>query len=128
MFNPLRTRRGRLEQRLRAEIIHESPDTINQLMIILDEYERDNINTIKKLKRIKKIELNKINGALKQCINAHGTITKELITSASKRIHGALLDNNQKSISTVSRTTKLLIITAILFILYVICKVFIIIP
>lgn len=35
----------------------------------------------------------KISGALKQTINAHGPITKELIGSATKRIYGNLLMN-----------------------------------
>lgn len=35
----------------------------------------------------------KISGGLKQAINAHGPITKELIGSATKRIYGNLQQN-----------------------------------
>ena len=92
MFNPLKTRKGRLYSKLMTKF-KSSPEAIAIVMTIFDEYEKDNLDTIEKLKRNKKIELAKINGALRQAINAHGPITKELIGSASKRIHGAMLDN-----------------------------------
>jgi hypothetical protein len=96
MFNVIRTRKGRLEQKLVNEF---SKKDIEQLIAIFDEYEKDNLNTIEKLRRVKKIELNKINGALRQTINAHGPITMQLIGSCSKRIYGSLLDNyNKKTI------------------------------
>ena len=55
-------------------------------------YERDNIKTIGKLKRKTIPNVKRINGALRQTINAHGPITKQFIGSASKRIYGALLE------------------------------------
>jgi len=92
MFNPFKTRKGKLEHKIRLEITTKKPN-IDKILQAIDEYEKDNENTIEKLKKGKKVELNRINGALKQSINAHGPITKELIGSASKRIHGALLSN-----------------------------------
>jgi hypothetical protein len=91
----IRTRKDKLMNNLAS---YFSTEDINVILGALDIYEKDNIDTIEKLKRVRKIELNKINGALKQTINAHGPITKELIGSASKRIHGALLDNIKSNI------------------------------
>lgn len=68
---------------------------IDGILKAVDDYEKDNLSTIEKLKRDKKIELNRINGALKMTINAHGPITKLLIGSAGKRIHGALLNDDK---------------------------------
>ena len=92
------TRRGKLKSHLELNLLNKTVG-FNEIEVILnmvDEYEKDNLDTIQKLKRYKKVELNKINGALKQSINAHGAITKILIGSASKRIYGALLDNQPK--------------------------------
>jgi len=92
------TRRGKLKSHLELNLLNKTVG-FNEIEVILnmvDEYEKDNLDTIQKLKRYKKVELNKINGALKQTINAHGAITKILIGSASKRIYGALLDNQPK--------------------------------
>lgn len=94
MFNVIRTRKGRLEHKL-LEVHSFDEKDVRQLISIFNDFEKDNINTIEKLRRGKRIELNKINGALRQTINAHGPITMELIGSASKRIHGALLDNTK---------------------------------
>lgn len=38
----------------------------------------------------------RISGGIKQTINAHGCISEELISSATKRVYGALLDNKKK--------------------------------
>ena len=92
------TRRGKLKSGLELNLLNKTVGS-NEIEVILnmvDEYEKDNVDTIEKLKRDKKVELNKINGALKQTINAHGPITKILIGSASKRIYGVLLDNQPK--------------------------------
>jgi hypothetical protein len=70
---------------------------IDGILKAVDEYEKDNLSTIEKLKRNKQIELNRINGALKQTINAHGPITKVLIGSATKRIYGSLLGDDKPS-------------------------------
>lgn len=86
------------EHKLKNKIINElnnNPD-INNIMKYIHDYEKDNLETIDKLRREKIIETKKINGALRQTINAHGSITKELIGSATKRIYGSLLDSNKK--------------------------------
>jgi hypothetical protein len=97
MFDVLRTRKGKLKDKIEFELEKSNPD-IDVILQYVDDYEVSNLETIKKLKRDKKVELNKINGALKQTINAHGPITKELIGSASKRIYGALLDLEKENI------------------------------
>lgn len=86
------TRRGKLENKLRAELANPKPD-VGKLLDAIDEFEKDNIATIEKLKKKKQIDTKRINGALKQTIQAHGDITKVLIGSATKRIYGALLTN-----------------------------------
>lgn len=76
---------------------------IDKLVEIIKDYESANLITIEKLTRIKKLDLNKISGALKQCINAHGDINEKYIPSAAKRIYGSIMleDNclggNQKT-------------------------------
>ena len=97
MFDVLRTRKGKLKDKIELELEKSNPD-IDVILQYVDDYEISNLETIKKLKRDKKVELNKINGALKQTINAHGPITKELIGSASKRILGSLLDLEKENI------------------------------
>jgi hypothetical protein len=86
------------ENKLKNKIINElnGKPNIDNIMNYIHEYEKDNLETINKLKRDKLIETKKISGALKQTINAHGSITKELIGSATKRIMGSLLDSNKK--------------------------------
>lgn len=115
MFNLFNTRKGRLQLKLTAILKEESPKTINSIMDIFDEYERDNVNTIEKLKRERKVELNKINGALRQTINAHGPINKELLSSASKRIFGAMLINSKaKKTLTIEQIIRLIMAIIIL--------------
>lgn len=93
-FNILKTRRGKLKAKI--EECLKTKD-IEGILKAVDIYEKDNLETIEKLKRKRHIELNRINGALKQSINAHGPITKMLIGSATKRIYGALLNQNTKT-------------------------------
>lgn len=90
MFNILRTRKGKLKERIDFELSKEKPD-IDNILNFIDVYEKANLDTIEKLRREKSAVVRKINGALRQAINAHGPITKELIGSASKRIYGSLL-------------------------------------
>lgn len=92
MFNEKKivTRRGKLENKIRAELSKPKPE-VGLILDAIDDFEKDNIETIDKLKRKKQLDTKRINGALKQTINAHGPITKLLIGSASKRIYGALL-------------------------------------
>ena len=96
------TRKGRLENKLRAELAMPKPE-IGKLLDAIDEFEADNIATIEKLKKKKQVDTKRINGALKQTINAHGPITKLLIGSASKRIYGSMLtDENEDKKERVS--------------------------
>lgn len=102
MFNILKTRKEKLIEKIKNEILlsnenNELPN-IEYIISCVEEFEKSNIDTINKLKRKKHSDIRKINGALKQTINAHGPITRELIGSASKRIYGALLKNNKKNI------------------------------
>jgi len=94
MFDILRTRKGRLKDKIMYELEKENP-SVDVILKYVDDYEKANLETITKLKKGKKVEINRINGALKQTINAHSIITKELIGSASKRIYGALLVNEK---------------------------------
>lgn len=90
-FNLLKTRRGKLEAKLKLELATPSPK-IETILKCIDDYEKDNLSTIEKLKKNKLYSTKRISGALKQTITAHGPITKLLIGSATKRIYGALLD------------------------------------
>lgn len=90
-----RTRRGKLENKLREEIGKNNPD-LDKVVEIVESFEKDNLKTIEKLKKKKKVTLKKINGGLKQSINAHGPITKNYIGSASKRIYGSLLEAEEE--------------------------------
>jgi hypothetical protein len=90
-----RTRKGKLENKLREEIGKSHP-SLERVVEVVEDYEKDNLKTIEKLKREKKVTVNKINGALKQSINSHGPLTKELIGSATKRIYGSLLEPQKK--------------------------------
>jgi hypothetical protein len=95
----IKTRRGKLKRKLEEQVVGTWIDEqqLDKILKIVDEYEKDNLETINKLKRVKSLDINRINGALKQTINSHGPITKVLIGSASKRIYGSLLiDKNTK--------------------------------
>ena len=93
-FDVRKTRRGKLKAKLEDNLLKKTigTDEIKLILGIVDEYEQDNLASIEKLKRTRTADAKKINGALKQTINAHGPITKLLIGSASKRILGSLLD------------------------------------
>jgi hypothetical protein len=92
MFDKFKTRKGRLENKIKSELENDSPEFDN-IISAVDTYEKDNTDTIEKLKKDKKADMVRINGALKQTINAHGPITKQLIGSAGKRIYGSLILN-----------------------------------
>lgn len=95
-FNILKTRRGKLKEKIKLELSKSIPNT-ELILNYIDEYEKDNIETIDKLKKDRVLITKRITGALKQTINAHGPITKVLIGSATKRIHGALLEDKKES-------------------------------
>ena len=87
-----KTRKGKLSLNIKNELSKDKPD-LKKIIEYVDEYEKNNIDSIEKLKKEKKLDLDVINGALKMCINDHGPITKVLIGSASKRIYGSLMIN-----------------------------------
>lgn len=97
MFDKLKTRKGKLENNIRLELESNSPKLKNIIQAV-NAYQKDGEDTIEKLKKAKKIDMAKINGALKQTIHAHGPITKELIGSAGKRIYGALIVNPNQEV------------------------------
>ncbi len=120
------TRKGRLENKLRAELAMPKPE-VGKLLVAIDEFEADNIATIEKLKKKKQIDAKKINGALRQTIQAHGDITKVLIGSATKRIYGSLLsdkseddnDNNKWSLKSLSLGFSIGVVISLLVILFI---------
>lgn len=91
-----KNRKTKLYQYIDFELNSDSPD-INNIMHWIEEYEKNNLETIEKLKREKTLTTKKISGALKQTINSHGPITKILIGSATKRIYGALLESKKET-------------------------------
>ena len=95
-FNILKTRRGRLVEKIKYELSGPQPN-LEMILKHVDDYEKDNLATIDKLKKEKSVDAKKINGALKQAINAHGPITKQLIGSATKRVLGALIVNKKET-------------------------------
>lgn len=107
--NRYRSREDKLRNLLLDELKSKTPKVEN-LVTIVNEFEKDNLNSIEKLKRGKKVEMNRIKGALKQSINAHGVITKELVGSASKRIYGAIMEDENVS---VNKTRNLLMLVGI---------------
>ena len=106
-FNILKTRQGKLRYKLSNYFQNNkiTEKDIDNLLIIIEDYEKVNLQTIEKLKKEKKIEAKRISGALKQTIHAHGDITKELIGSATKRIMGALI-TNEKEESFINKLNK----------------------
>lgn len=103
-FDILKTRRGKLEQKIRLELIFDRQFiNVDNILKAVDEYEKDNLDTIEKLKKEKSVDSKRINGALRQTINAHGPITMLLIGSATKRIHGALIEPTKKKKTLIQR-------------------------
>lgn len=95
MSKKIRTRKDRLRHKIIEIVGHNDTYSVNSLLTSMEEYEQNNLDTIEKLKRDKKITMNAINGGLKQAINAHGPITKQLIGSVGKRIYGSLLTSEK---------------------------------
>jgi hypothetical protein len=94
-FNIFKTRNGKLRNKLVNNFLNKkiTEKDVETIMFMVDEYEKANLSTIDKLKKDKLRESKRISGALKQTIDAHGPITKELIGSATKRIYGSLLQD-----------------------------------
>lgn len=94
-FNILKTRRGKLHDKINTELAKNEVN-IDVILNYVDQYEKDNLETIEKLKRLRTLETKKINGAIKQFLNVHPTLTKILIGSLAKRIYGSLLTDKKK--------------------------------
>lgn len=102
----IKSRKTKLENRIK-DILSQKKPKYEDIVEAVEYYEKNNLKTIDKLKRKKSLEIKKINGALKQSINAHGPITSQFINSASKRIYGSLLiDENQKKRSKFFKFVK----------------------
>ena len=76
-------------------LLSNTPST-EKILEAVEVFEEDNLATIAKFKKKKQIEIKRINGAIKQTLQAHPVITKELTGSLSKRIYGALLTNKNE--------------------------------
>ena len=102
-----KTRKNKLRNQLENVLhrIEPSQTELDFLIATFEEYQKDNLDTIEKLKRERHLETKRISGALKQTINAHGPITSQFIGSATKRIHGALLSHVKKE-SFIKRLLK----------------------
>lgn len=93
--NRFKSRKDILKEKVNEELKSNTPN-IKVILEAVDDYESNNLKSIEKYKKKKKITTNKINGALKQTILAHGSINNVLIGSATKRIHGALLESEEE--------------------------------
>ncbi len=97
-INKFKTREERLTHKLNQTLLNKTVDEakITELVHVINDYEKNNLDTISKLKKDKLLETKRISGALRQTINAHGPITLNYIGSATKRIYGVLLSNPNK--------------------------------
>jgi hypothetical protein len=97
-FNILKTRNGKLREKLINQLLNKTitEKDIDFILNSVNEYEKNNLDTIEKLKKEKIYETKRISGALKQTIHAHGAITPQFIGSATKRIYGSILSNEKK--------------------------------
>lgn len=99
-----KSREERLKNKLSGLFLNKTitPDKLNEMITAVNDYEKANLDTINKLKKDKLYETKRISGALRQTINAHSAITKDLIGSATKRIYGALLINEKEKNKKIS--------------------------
>jgi len=88
----MRNKYDKLETEIQ-ELCNKGELSAKNIVNLFKKYEESNLNKIKKLNKRRSFEHNRIKGGLRQTINAHGAITKELIPSATKRISGALITN-----------------------------------
>jgi hypothetical protein len=126
-FNILKTRNGKLRNKLTNNFPKNklTDKDIEMLMTMVEDYEKANLATIDKLKKDKVLESKRISGAIKQTIHAHGPITKELIGSATKRIYGSLLndENNESKFIKIDKGTFILLCVSV-FVSIAICFIF----
>lgn len=90
---------NRRSKKLESEIksILGDSDNVHEVFNLFIKYEESNLKTIDKLSKERLVERNRIKGALKQTINAHGPINMQLIGSATKRISGALITSKKSN-------------------------------
>jgi len=98
----------KLQYKLNTYILNKTitENEINMIIGFVRDYEADNINTIEHLMRERVIESNRIKGAIKQFLNNHPVLTKELIGSLTKRILGAQLSNKKKKETLIDKIKK----------------------
>lgn len=81
-----------------SEELNKPKPSIDSLIVSVNEFEEANLATIEKLMKGKKVDMKRINGALKQTIQSHGDITMDLLSSASKRVYGSMLEGEESKI------------------------------
>lgn len=97
------------ELKARLQILIGKTLTEKEITYIINEYKHQykrDLFYLDKLKRTRELEVNKISGALKQTINSHGPITKELIGSATKRIWGGLISHKKRPLTLLEKIKR----------------------
>lgn len=120
MMKDYRSRTERLKDNLSDELKQDKPELAN-LIKAVKVFEDDNIKTIAKLMRKKKATMKKINGAIRQSIDAHGPIDKILIGSVGKRVYGAILSLEREEKRKVSIRDIIIggVIATIIFLFFI---------
>lgn len=93
-----KSRKQVLKDSIQFELRQPIPN-LDAILATVDRYEQNNLNKIDKLSRKRQIELTRINGAIKDCINSHGYITKNNTYSLAKRIEGSLLSDEKEKVN-----------------------------
>ena len=102
--------------------LYKTNPNIENIMEFIDEYQSNNTKEINNLKRDKIVTTNKISGALKQTINAHGPIDYKHIASATKRIYGSFLVSNNVNNFKIKFWYLFVIIFSLLLYTYLVIK------
>jgi hypothetical protein len=89
----LKTKKNKLKHDLEFILKQKYPSNLelSLLIAVYEEYQKNNLDEIKRLNRKRLIDSRRISGAIKSTIKVHGPITMNLIGSATKRILGSLL-------------------------------------
>jgi hypothetical protein len=90
MLNCFKSRKEKLKEEIGWALTEDKP-SVNKLLEIFFKFEKNNLDTIKKLNKEKDVTIRKISGAVKQFLHSHPVLTKQLIPSLSKRVYGSLL-------------------------------------
>ena len=117
----LKTRRGKLKHKILTEL-KQNAVNLENILNHVDEYEKDNLDSITKLRKERSYDAKKINGAIKNCINAHGPITKILIGSCTKRILGATIVNEKPKNKSLNLFRLSIEILGVIYIIYTLWK------